>query len=788
MASKSANLAKATIVLCDIEGTTTSISFVKDTLFPYVLSNVEKFLVDSWDKDEIKTICDEFRKQSAKDVEEKLDGATAMPDATATKDEQIAALVKIVQWQMSIDRKADPLKTLQGLIWTNGYNDESIKAHIYDDVAKAFDDWTKNDIKIYIYSSGSVQAQKLLFGHTTDGDLLPKLSGHFDTKIGLKVEKQSYIDIMKSIDAKPENVVFLTDIVKEASAAKEAGVKSILLERPGNAPLTDDDKSNFPIVKSFAEIIVDESVTVATNGKRKSIEKEEVQEPPTKIIKTDKDETDKAAIVAEDEVSAKEPTSIKKVDEDEKMEEDQVADVAKVEEAKVVADGADKNSVIANTDEKDKKVDEPMDVEEDVVAMESKSEKNGAENEKVIPNKEESVTNKTANNGDVVAIEKNADENKSETLEEADKKIDIKKTDDTVAEKITEVIEATETATAATTNDEIQETETTKTDDPLQNSKTEVELKNGDVSKTEPIESVEEVTTKKDETNEKIKDKEPEKLEPIESAIEEKTVAEETLKTPSTKMDTEDAAKETKETQSVAKKSEDEIKTDTEMPTITVTSETGEKMDVEEVVNKTEEKIVEKDVSTEKKDDLANGDEKMKKKPVEDATAVEEKPETRVPEIAEEASKTQKSDEKEKCDKVETVAGGKVAEDKTEKVTEEKVQDTKLTEDKPEANGDGTVDEEEKTQKGAVSTNGSAASTNGDSPVKNGNDSDKENDIAPVAGVQNLADDIDAAGDKETATQSTTTATATDALIVKKCMEGIGPSPIAVTAPVESES
>lgn len=154
---------------------------------------------------------------------------------------------------------------------------------IYDDVPKAFENWTKTGHKIFIYSSGSVNAQKLLFGNTSAGDLLPHLSGHFDTKIGAKQEKQSYEAIAKEIEFAPDEIVFLTDIVKEAKAAQDAGMNVVIVVRPGNAALTDEEKKEFAVIETFETLPLEE----VTTGKRK-IQEEEVEEKqvqPKKIAK-----------------------------------------------------------------------------------------------------------------------------------------------------------------------------------------------------------------------------------------------------------------------------------------------------------------------------------------------------------------------------------------------------------------------------------------------------------------------------------------------------------------------
>ncbi|XP_063387686.1 enolase-phosphatase E1 [Cydia fagiglandana] len=183
---------------------------------------------------------------------------------------------------MSTDRKAGPLKQLQGLIWKQGYDNGDIKGHVYDDVAAALDQWRSTDgHKVYIYSSGSVQAQKLLFGQSLAGDLLPRIDGHFDTAVGHKQEAASYTAIAEKIGAKPEEILFLTDIIEEAQAALGAGLRAALVSRAGNAALP--ASHTFPVLHSLAQL---------SSNKRKPLQvpsasEVEEEEMPAKVPKTD---------------------------------------------------------------------------------------------------------------------------------------------------------------------------------------------------------------------------------------------------------------------------------------------------------------------------------------------------------------------------------------------------------------------------------------------------------------------------------------------------------------------
>lgn len=265
-------------IICDIEGTTSSISFVKETLFPYALKNVEEYLKANWNEDATKTVVTALREQADEDKKAEVEGALTIP--AGDSEDIIPDIVKYVEWQTSRDAKTGSLKTLQGLVWAKGYKDGSIKGHVYDDVSKALEQWTEGGRKVYVYSSGSVDAQKMLFEHSEQGDLVKYLAGHYDTKIGAKTEKDSYEAILKNIEATAEEALFLTDVVAEAKAAKEAGLNVIVLERPGNAELSEDDRKEFTVVKSFADIPL-ESIVESANGagaKRKIDEAQEEDE------------------------------------------------------------------------------------------------------------------------------------------------------------------------------------------------------------------------------------------------------------------------------------------------------------------------------------------------------------------------------------------------------------------------------------------------------------------------------------------------------------------------------
>lgn len=228
-------------LLLDIEGTTTSISFVYDVLFPFARRQLDAFVRATWDTDETRAVV-----ASLREIEPTL-AAIPAGDGAAT----VAAVSAELLAQMDIDRKSTPLKALQGRIWREGYESGEIKGHVYDDVPGALGRWHQAGHRAAIYSSGSVEAQVLLFRHSVAGDLTPLLAGHFDTTTGPKRESPSYRDIATALGAAPASITFWTDNLDEALAAHAAGLRAVIASRPGNAALPPHD---FSVCTSLADV------------------------------------------------------------------------------------------------------------------------------------------------------------------------------------------------------------------------------------------------------------------------------------------------------------------------------------------------------------------------------------------------------------------------------------------------------------------------------------------------------------------------------------------------------
>ncbi|CAN0891271.1 Probable bifunctional methylthioribulose-1-phosphate dehydratase/enolase-phosphatase E1 [Linum grandiflorum] len=240
-------------ILLDIEGTTTPITFVTDVLFPYARDNVGKHLSATYETEPTQADINLLRSQVEDDLAQGVNGAVPIPPDDAGKDAVIVALVANVDAMIRADRKITALKQLQGHIWRTGFQNNELEGVVYDDVVEALKSWHALGIKVYIYSSGSRLAQRLIFGNTNAGDLRQFLSGFFDTNVGTKRETSSYIQISESLGVdSPSEILFLTDVVQEAVAAKAAGLKVLISVRPGNAPLPENH--GFKTINSFLEV------------------------------------------------------------------------------------------------------------------------------------------------------------------------------------------------------------------------------------------------------------------------------------------------------------------------------------------------------------------------------------------------------------------------------------------------------------------------------------------------------------------------------------------------------
>ena len=202
-------------ILTDIEGTTSAVSFVFDVLFPYAKEHLPEFIREHAGEPDVAAQLQAVRNDSAE------------PHATVDRVIEI-----LLQW-IAEDRKATPLKALQGMVWQQGYQAGQLKGHVYPDAVEALKHWHQEGYALYVYSSGSIQAQKLIFGCSEAGDLSALFSGYFDTTSGPKREEASYRSIASSIGHPAQAILFLSDIVEELDAAQRAGMATCGLVRDG---------------------------------------------------------------------------------------------------------------------------------------------------------------------------------------------------------------------------------------------------------------------------------------------------------------------------------------------------------------------------------------------------------------------------------------------------------------------------------------------------------------------------------------------------------------------------
>jgi enolase-phosphatase E1 len=225
------------VILTDIEGTTSSISFVKEVLFPYARRELPRFVREHGHDPEVRRW---------------LDLVAAENGGICSDD----VITETLQGWIDQDRKHTALKALQGMLWREGYERGDYRGHVYGDAAQALRDWHEAGHRLAVFSSGSVGAQKLLFGHSEAGDLTPLFSAFFDTEMGHKRDADSYRLIADALDRRPEDVVFLSDVVEELDAARDAGMRTVLLDRREDYPQQRDERAcnAHPRVESFDRV------------------------------------------------------------------------------------------------------------------------------------------------------------------------------------------------------------------------------------------------------------------------------------------------------------------------------------------------------------------------------------------------------------------------------------------------------------------------------------------------------------------------------------------------------
>jgi enolase-phosphatase E1 len=233
------------VVLLDIEGTTTPISFVHETLFTFARARLDDYLAHHWRESTLQEIVRKLADEHAAEQGQASEWSAAADDLRAS----VAAYVR---WLMDRDRKSPGLKELQGLIWEDGYRAGHLRGVVWEDVPVAMRRWRQAGLRIAIYSSGSELAQRRLFESTKQGDLTPMISAFFDTRMGGKLAPGSYERIATALEVTPAGVCFVSDVAGELRAAATAGCRVVLSSRPGNPPQSGVE--TFTMVTSFDQI------------------------------------------------------------------------------------------------------------------------------------------------------------------------------------------------------------------------------------------------------------------------------------------------------------------------------------------------------------------------------------------------------------------------------------------------------------------------------------------------------------------------------------------------------
>jgi enolase-phosphatase E1 len=241
--------ARTRAVLLDIEGTTTPLEFVREVLFPYARARVEGYFHGQPQSAAVIQDLEALQREHAADIERGLSPPAWRAESLASQPDSATAYV---HWLMDQDRKSTALKSIQGRIWEAGYRSRELRGLVYPDVGPAFLRWSKNGKQIFIFSSGSVLAQRLLFESTPEGDLTRFIASYFDTTTGPKVRPESYKQIAGQIGLSPSGVLFVSDTSAELDAALSSGMQVVLCARSGRSQTSNE---NYPIADTLDPIL-----------------------------------------------------------------------------------------------------------------------------------------------------------------------------------------------------------------------------------------------------------------------------------------------------------------------------------------------------------------------------------------------------------------------------------------------------------------------------------------------------------------------------------------------------
>ena len=237
------NAQKPKLYLLDVEGTTSPVSLVSEQLFPYARKYLPAFLNANLHDLEVRA---DLNLLAAERASETDPAAPAIPAPFETNQ-----ALAYLNWLMDRDRKSTALKSLQGKIWKSGYLAGELIGTVFPDVPAAFERWSRQS-KIAIYSSGSIEAQQLIFRHSSAGDLTPYITAYFDTRTGPKTSPESYRAIATAMGVQPDEILFVSDLLRELDPAREAGCETRLSVRSGNQPVS--DPNGHTAITSFSQI------------------------------------------------------------------------------------------------------------------------------------------------------------------------------------------------------------------------------------------------------------------------------------------------------------------------------------------------------------------------------------------------------------------------------------------------------------------------------------------------------------------------------------------------------
>jgi enolase-phosphatase E1 len=233
-------------VVLDVEGTTTPIAFVHDVLFPFARTRLREYLAAQIGREPLREVLQQLQRDRTDEVAR----GQHPPEWTPSDPDGVAAFV---EWLMDRDRKAPGLKLLQGQIWERGFRDGTLRGELFPDVPAALRRWRDAGLDVAIYSSGSEQAQRLIFGSTAFGDLTGLISGFFDTAVGSKRSARSYRRIAEELGCATAEMLFISDVVAELDAAHNARCQVMLCVRPGNPPQT---PTSYDVAQSFEQVLI----------------------------------------------------------------------------------------------------------------------------------------------------------------------------------------------------------------------------------------------------------------------------------------------------------------------------------------------------------------------------------------------------------------------------------------------------------------------------------------------------------------------------------------------------